>query len=257
MTDEDTFRTRRRGPWIAAVVVGALLVVAGVWLWLSRKGDSANANTDLGSALLGSAVVAFAVLFLQWRFELDGRARDDAAAAERHRQDVRQQTQSLLVLHSDLTGFDLRGRDLSGFYLRARQLEHAQLDDAILNGANLSFANLRGASLARVSAEKSAYLEGAVLVGTDLEGARLAGAYMRGADLTGAFFEGADLAGADLSEADLRDCDLSKALNVEHATFESARYDGRTAWPGAPPDGAVESSEDDDWLSAAAEAQAK
>jgi hypothetical protein len=271
MTDEETFQRARsgRGSWIVALAVAFTLAAIGLILWGPLAGDAGNADSDLGSALLGGVIAGFAVLFLQWRFEIEARERDkaalkaqklrdEAAAAERRRQDDRQHAQILTALHDDLTGVDLRARDLSSFYLRGRRLKHAKLDGADLSGANLAFANLKGAGLAGAKLGQSAYLEAVFLHGADLEGARLATAYLAGADLTNANLANADLAQTDLSETDLRGCDLSGIRNVNSATFADARYDKETTWtpPGAP-NGAIEVETEDPWQCAAAIAQAQ
>jgi hypothetical protein len=280
LTDDRSLdrRGHGRGPFVAALLVGVALVAAGLVLWLPA-GRKPDVDSDLGSALLGGVTVAFAVLFLQWRFELSARERDrvadesqrdrdeaadrarrltdEAAAGERRRQDDRQHAQLLTALHDDLTGVDLRGRDLSGFYLRGRILERAKLDGARLDGANVARANLRGATLGGAWLERSAYLEATFLPGADLEGAHLANAYLEGADLTGASLAGADLENADLSATDLRACDLTDALNTDSANFTGARYDGETHWAADEPPGAIEIDSDDPWRCAAATAQAE
>lgn len=260
MTDEKTFQPRAagRGPWIAALGAGLGLVILGLALWLPAGGRP-DRNSDLGSALLGGAVVGFAVLSLQWRFDLRARRRDEASARAQLRQGDRQHAQILTALRQDLPGIDFRGRDLSGFYLRGRSLKRARLDDAILDGADLSYTNLEAASLCGTRIEGSAYLEAAYLAGADLERARLASAYLRGAELTGAYLEGADLTGADLRETDLRQADLRGAVGLPAADLRDARYDAGTRWPGsgAPAPGTVRVTAADAWQSPARRTQAK
>ena len=77
----------RRGGSALGVALAVALIGLGLLLWVPRAGDTANANTDLGTALLGGAVVAFAVLLLQQRLdaraqEIEGRrqVREDASA---------------------------------------------------------------------------------------------------------------------------------------------------------------------------------
>ena len=283
LTDEETFKEPRRrpGPWRAAIGVGGALLLVGLILWAPRAGGKlGDADSDLGAALLGGAVIAFAVLFLQWRFEIRAqelqddaaqaqherdtaaasaqRRRDEEAADTRRRQDDRQHAQILTALRRDLTGIDLRGRDLSGFYLRRRILERAKLDGVTLDGANLALSSLEGATLSHAKLRGSAYLTATYMRGADLENAELQDAYLAGADLRGATLVLADLARADFSDADLRGCDLREARNLGAATFAGARYDTETQWPDSqPPDGVIEIDPDDAWKSEAAIAQAK
>ncbi len=117
--------------WVVpTIAIGAVLAV-GLWLWWP-PGAEPDRCSDLGTALIGGAVVAGAVLYLERQF---------SRAAERR--DLRLQ----LGMQKDLSGIELRMRDLSGFNLVRKNLQGADLRGADLRGANLSGADLTNAIL--------------------------------------------------------------------------------------------------------------
>lgn len=127
--------------WIVPAVAVVAVLAVGLWLWWP-PGAAADRHSDLGVTLIGGAVVALAVLYLERQF---------TRGAERR--DLRLQ----IGLQNNLAGIDLRRRDLSGFHLAGKDLR----------GANLSGTNLRGANLSGAS------LRDAVLNDADLRGAKL------------------------------------------------------------------------------------
>lgn len=97
-------------------------------------GEEPTKCSDLGSALMGGAVVATAVLYVERQLSKDS-----------DRRDLKLQ----LGVQDKLAGIDLSGRDLAGFYLVGKDLRNAVLRDADLRRANLSGARLDHADLAR------------------------------------------------------------------------------------------------------------
>jgi uncharacterized protein YjbI with pentapeptide repeats len=205
-------------------LVGTILVVialGGLALWWP-PGGPANGSNLLGVALLGSTIVALAVLVAEYLLSTqmgELAAHDSLAAQERElrreeAEEARQRQrgeridkwalQFVASFQQDLKTIDLSGRDMSGLYLRACNFLRANLKETNLDGANLN-----GAYLAWV------YLNEATLKGADLGDADLAGAGLVGADLSGA-----NLCGTNLTRADLTDVKLA-----------GATYDRRTAWP--------------------------
>lgn len=247
-------RKSRTGPF--AVVVGVLVIGIGLLLWAQHDQDKPSAYSDLGSAVVGAAVVAFAILFLERRFDtITARETNRQKKASRDEAE-RQHTQLLTALRDDLPGVDLSGRHLDGFYLRAKKMQWANLTDCKLAGANLSRAVLINSTMAGATLD-DAYARAANFAGADLTGASLLRIRLRGADLSrGARLARADLLGADLQEADLRGTDLRGALNLGKCNLTGARYDGLTNWPpgldfkGA---GAIEYLQGDTWKSEAAD----
>jgi uncharacterized protein YjbI with pentapeptide repeats len=228
--------------WGTAVVIAALLIGGGLALWAQHSGDRPNADSDLGSALVGAAVVAFAIFVLERRFgtiaaqearrqAMERRREAERQAEERGKEASRHHAQLLTAVRDDLPGVDLSGRRLDGFYLRAKKMQRAELTDCHLAGANLSRAMLTNAYMARAILD-DAYARAASLAGADLTGASLRRVNLNGADLSGGTrLSRADLCDAALREADLRQADLSGALNGPSCDFTGACYDGRTTWP--------------------------
>jgi uncharacterized protein YjbI with pentapeptide repeats len=205
-------------------LVGTILVVialGGLALWWP-PGAPANGSNLLGAALLGSTIVALAVLVAEYLLSTqmgEIAAHDSLAAQERElrreeAEEARQRQrgeridkwalQFVASLQQDLKTIDLSGRDMSGLYLRACNFLRANLKETNLDGANLNGAYLAWA-----------YLNEATLKGADLGDADLAGAGLVGAELSGA-----NLCGTNLTRADLTDVKLA-----------GATYDRRTAWP--------------------------
>ena len=119
--------------WGLAVFIVGVLVVVGVILWWPPEATP-NRKSGLGVALIGTAVIAFAVLYLERLFTKESDKRV---------------LQIQLSLTDDLSGIDLSGRDLSGFYLPGKNLKHADLRGANLRDANLSGVKLNHADLSK------------------------------------------------------------------------------------------------------------
>lgn len=255
-------------------VVGVLLligtIIPGVRLYWPRHHDPVS-RSDLGVALMGGALIAFAVLVLQVLIQF--RSETDA----RERQEQAEHAALLLVLGQspNLSGLDLSERDLSEAYLNGKVLRgavlakanmsEAQAQDAVLAAADLSGADLLGARLDRADLRyanladaklagahlRGVTLDSASLVRADLSGADLSHAWIRAdlrdadltgakligsrlapANLAGATFSGANLELADLRGADLKGADLGRAQNLQLAKDLSfAKYDETTKWP--------------------------
>jgi len=126
-----TIRWMKR--WGIPLVALAAVLIAGFWLWLPPE-DAPNRRSDLGTALIGGAIVGVAILYLQGQL---------SRGAERR--NLRLQ----LGLTNTLAGIDLSGRDLSGFYLPEKDLRGANLSGANLRGANLSGTQLDHADLTK------------------------------------------------------------------------------------------------------------
>jgi uncharacterized protein YjbI with pentapeptide repeats len=207
-------------------VIAVVVIAVGLLLWLP-SGRHSGSRSELGTAVLGGAVVAFALLFFEGQ-------RQESADHIAQRQNL----QLALAAQPNLTGLHLPGRDLSGIVLVRKVLTGATLEGTILRGANLAAATLRGANLAAADLAE-ANLDGASLGRllklqtaqlaaydpTNLRGADLSGADLVGADLSDAQLSGADLSGADLSGADLRGADLTDA------DLSGSRYSADTRWP--------------------------
>jgi uncharacterized protein YjbI with pentapeptide repeats len=212
--------SRRQIRWLVGTIL-VVIALGGLALWWP-PGAPANGSNLLGTALLGSTIVALAVLVAENLVSTqmgEIAAHDSLAAQERElrreeAEEARQRQrgeridkwalQFVASFQQDLKTIDLSGRDMSGLYLRACNFLRANLKETNLDGANLN-----GAYLAWV------YLNEATLKGADLGDADLAGAGLVGADLSGA-----NLCGTNLTRADLTDVKLA-----------GATYDRRTAWP--------------------------
>ena len=119
------------------LVAGALLTLSGLALWLAAlaaSNDSSARLSDLGSALLGGAVVAFAVLLLEHQFEL--RAESQALRLA-------------VALQPDLRGANLSDQQLSGTSFGSKDLtrtlfSRAKLRDAGFVRTTLARADFTG-----------------------------------------------------------------------------------------------------------------
>jgi uncharacterized protein YjbI with pentapeptide repeats len=212
--------SRQQTYWLVGAILG-IIALGGLVLWWP-PGAPASSSGQLGAALLGSTVVALALLVAEYLVSTRMREiedRNSLAAQERglRREEAEEvmerqrgeridkwALQFMASFQHDLKMIDLSGRDMSGLYLRACNLLRANL-----KGTNLDGANLNGAYLAW------AYLGEATLKGADLGDADLAGAGLGEADLSGA-----NLCGTNFSRADLTGAKLAGAV-----------YDRRTAWP--------------------------
>jgi hypothetical protein len=203
-------------PSRSTVVAGVLLlglVVVGLALWLPGGDDAGTKDTDLGTALLGGAVVAFAVLIVQHRLDADQRGIDEVRGVASEKQRRREEAQKMLATSDDLSGADFAGCNLRDTYMHGKSLTNANLEGCDLRRAVLTDADLTGANLRNAN----------------LEGAQAADVVLRGATL-----EGATLADAGLEGADLRGCDLGKAT-LTGARLSGAKYGKsgtvKTNWP--------------------------
>lgn len=232
---------------VARVMVGLLLLgSAGAWVWAFQRWGLTEAQASdlsgLASSVLGGAVVAVAVLFLEGQ----ARAREAASTAQRETEASRRalhlrvqtypQPSKLSLIGAELQGIplphtnfsaanfsrcDLTGADLSrGTHIDIR------LTDAILTGASFSDSTLTGAKLTGAKAEKAIFalakLDEAALDGADLTGADLSGADLRRASLIGAHLENAVLIGADVRGANFQGAVLTGAM------LDGARSDSST-----------------------------
>lgn len=116
--------------WAVFLLPAAILAV-GLYAWWP-PGAPPNRCSDLGAALIGGAVVAFSVLYLEQQLS---------------RVSERRTLQLQLGTDTAFPGIDLSGRDLSGFYLPGRNFSGANLERANLAGANLSGADFSHANL--------------------------------------------------------------------------------------------------------------
>jgi uncharacterized protein YjbI with pentapeptide repeats len=122
-------------------LIPAIVLATGFYLWWP-PGTPPDRCSDLGTALMGGAIVAFSVFYLE---------RQLSRAYEKRN------LQLELGTGKDFQGIDLSGRDLSKCYLPGKDFSGANF-----HGANLSEANLSGANLTHAS-----------LNGADLRGAKL------------------------------------------------------------------------------------
>jgi hypothetical protein len=146
-----------RGVSAASAAIAVAVIAVGLLLWLP-SGENKGSRGELGAAVLGGAVVAFALLFFEGQRET---AADRLANEQAHQLIVANQ----LATQADLRGFQLHAVDLSGLVLANKRLDEADLSQASLRGTNL----------------KGSSLQGSDLIGADLIGASLAGSDLRGA----------------------------------------------------------------------------
>jgi uncharacterized protein YjbI with pentapeptide repeats len=189
----------RKRVW--AIAISLTAVGFGLWIWaLVITNDTAGRLSELGSALLSGAVVAFAVFFLEREF--DARAerqnREFQERADRQNREFQEradnQAMRLMVnLQRDLRDVDLSRLDLTRAVLNGRDLRGAIFIETNLVSAALLRANLGGARFYR-------------------------------ADLTDAKFSYADLDGAEFTDSDLTDALFTGAVHVARADFAYAWY---------------------------------
>jgi uncharacterized protein YjbI with pentapeptide repeats len=171
------------------------------------------------------------------------------------------------LVETDLSAAILDGADLSQAKLRGANLSNAKMYMTTLSGADFSQANLTGANLfgAHVPTEPTedawrnqVTFSGAQMRRATMQKVRLPNADFTKADLTGAKFYRAELIEADFGNAilawttfvkaklskagfdgaDLSGTDFSGVDDLTEATFDNARPDDDTKWPGGiVPDG--------------------
>jgi hypothetical protein len=208
-----------------AVLLGAIVVGAVIWLVPTLFADPSEAREVVVTILIGLAAILLGAVAVRsmraeagkrgfWRaliamlmseLALESRPRASRAPAPRGRPEAeaaRPET-SLRLARVDLRDAVLPGADLSG----------TDMTEASLRGANLNAAQMHHSDL-----------QGADLTGTDMRSADLRGSSLVGASLEKARLDRADLRGANLTEANLRD-----------ASLEGAVYDDETVWPEEPP----------------------
>jgi uncharacterized protein YjbI with pentapeptide repeats len=205
----------------------AIVVLLGIalWLGLSVFGAAITAADvrDLGSQVLGGAVVGVAVLIAERmvnvRIEEEREAREQAIVEAQEREErlreqerVRQRAEaadqsnarSLLIRQTDSSGLDFTEPHIG------RALGRLLLYEKVIREANFSGANLSGSTFMDV----------------DFSGTKFAGT-----TLCAAVFKGVSLDGTDFQEADVTGADLGGAYNLNGASFVGAKYDSRTVWP--------------------------
>lgn len=219
-------------------VAGFLILVGfGVWLAAVVIGhDLPGRLSDLGSALLGGAVVAFSVVVLQQQLDeradrqrhgFEAHAESERRAFELHAESERRAFEAALEaqnlrlvvgLQVDLTKADLSRVDLSRAVFNRKTLTEAVFEKATLTGAVFVSAELR----------KAVFLH-ATLIDTQFVGADLTDAKFSFADLKGAVFLGADVTKAVFTDV----------INIGDADFRGAYYrdDEPPEFDGPLPDG--------------------
>jgi hypothetical protein len=170
--------------WSLPLVTAGGLALAGFLVW-KPESDLPGSKSELGAALLGGAVIAFAVLGLQLlvdREQTRSQLRFEQRLIEwqngisqyqeqqRQRRLQEQELRLAVSVNRDLTGADLQTGNFSHAYLKGKILVETNLRRADLSYSNLGDANLTNADL-----------RGASLFNANLRGARLQGAI---ADLT-------------------------------------------------------------------------
>jgi uncharacterized protein YjbI with pentapeptide repeats len=227
--------------YIQALVLFVAFGLFGVNLWGSELHVSGS-RANLGAALLGGALVAATVFFVE---------------ATSQGQSQRHQLRFTVSLQKDLTAVDLYGEDLSYAHLYKKNLTDADLREINLTRAFLGQATLTGALLNDAILKEAdlsdAVVKEASLSGATLEGANLAGANFEDADLertrftgvkqedfesvdfTGASLARADLSGTSLPGSDFTEADLTRAslgganlasVNLTGATLDAANLSG-------------------------------
>lgn len=215
--------------WVT-MPLASLLVVAGFLLWFPTRRDLSS-RSELGAALLGGALVALAILYLQ---------------SEQEKASDRESFRLEVALQPDLKHSDLREQDLSGLLLRSKDLSGARLRGADARGADFTGSYLIGADMRHMQADGTRF-EYAVLSSgrqaassttddveagagatqpllTTLRHADLPGAELAFAKLVGTDLRNADLSGADLRRTDLRDGRVQAATRrLEGAVLVEAR----------------------------------
>jgi hypothetical protein len=153
-----------RRAWVA----GGVLVGIGLGLWLAAlvsTKDVPGRLSDLGSGLLGGAVVAFAVFFLELRSQ---------------QSEELNSLRLTIGLQQDLSRADLSGRDLSRTVLNGKDLTKAVFANAKLRQAGFVSARLVEASFVNADLTKAVFslaeLDGATFAGADLTAAIFADA---------------------------------------------------------------------------------
>lgn len=158
-------------------VVPLFILAAGVYVWWPPE-DQPDRYSELGAAMIGGSVVAFAVLALEQRYAKESEKRS---------------LQIMLGAEETLAGIDLSNRDLSGFYLPNKDFTSANFRGTNLRGANLAGTNLqhaifngadlRGAKLDKVSLKPGPTLKpaedlkpGAIICDANLQNISLVGA---------------------------------------------------------------------------------
>jgi len=165
------------GASAASAAIAVAVIAVGLLLWLP-SGENKGSRSELGAAVLGGAVVAFALLFFEGQRQ---QAADRLAA--------RQNFQIALAAQPDLGKVSLTHADLRKIVLVKKRLSGADLSSADISGADLSEANLSGADLSSADLS-SANLSGANLSRADLRDAVLTDATISDTSFDGAYYNG-------------------------------------------------------------------
>jgi hypothetical protein len=253
--EQRRLKSTNRTLWDLLVVLGVLIVGAGVGYWLSEQRNAAryqeveNELAKLEQELAGekrsqnaAALQAYFEQMTHLLLQRDLRA----SAKDSEVQRLARARTLAIVANSDaqgnrsvtrfLTDLDLvKGSDPVRL-LSQSHLPEAQLGGAFLPAVDLNTSLLRGADLGDAMLI-SANLSGAILSDADLGGANLAYTNMQDAVLAGADLSGANLRRAVLTGADLSGADLSGA-NLTNAVVTDEQLDACKSLKGATmPDG--------------------
>jgi hypothetical protein len=205
----------------------AIVILLGVALWIAPSVFGAAITAadvrDLGSQVLGGAVVGVAVLLAERmvnaRIEEEREARERAFEEVREREErLRQQeyervesmreaervARALLRKQKNSSGLDFTEAHLGHF------LGGLLLIDKVIRDADFSGATLSGSNFMEVDFSRTKFVE---------------------TDLSAATFDSVNLDGADFQGADLTGADLGGAYNLSGTNFVGAKYDSRTVWP--------------------------
>jgi hypothetical protein len=178
---------------VLVIAIGLIAVGFGVWIWaVAITSDLSGRLSDVGSPLLGGAIVAFAIFLLEREFE---------ARAERQRRQFEERAERLNVRLMIGVQQNLRGIDLTGLELSRSSFNDKDLTRATFGRTTLAHAAFFGSTLV-----EARFIE---------------------ADLTKAVFSGADLAGAEFTGSDLTAAVFTTVRNVDKADFKLAYYRGK------------------------------
>lgn len=184
-----------------AMGAGLFVVGLGVWCWsVAITKDLSARLSDVGSALLTGAVVAFAVLLLQQRLD---------AQAERQRQQFEAQAEEARRLFEA----GLEAQNLRLVVGLQSDLTKADLSDVDLSRAIFNDKKLAEAVFLRTKLTRAAFLH-AILVDANFAGA----------DLTDAVFSFANLERAEFFAADVTNAVFTDAININEDQFNGAYY---------------------------------
>jgi uncharacterized protein YjbI with pentapeptide repeats len=232
------------------------LVVMGLVLWLP-SGAQMNRDSELGTALLGGAAVAFTVAWAQTVSQHQAERRnlqlEFSRSGNHHGINLSRRDLTYLRLtncdlseallgRAHLGGADLRNADLRGADLRSATLSQTiagyrtTLSEANLERANLSWVRASWSSFSRANLDHAILVRGrfnhAEMSGATLRNAALMDMRLRRAKCIGVDFSHSAMQGSDMRKANLTRCqfeevflaaDLRKA-DLRGADFSKAKY---------------------------------